>query len=107
MTNPWLKQNPLMSMWLSAFNIAANTVRGHAGQQIQRQAAAATAQATKAWMDAWFGVPALIAAIALFTAWYYTYRVERRSALFLFLIYALIDGILTMAVYGVLVFGAF
>ena len=58
MTNPWLKKNPYMSMWLSAFNTAANTVRGHATQQIQRQAAAATTQAAQAWMDAWLGVPA-------------------------------------------------
>jgi hypothetical protein len=58
MTNPWLKQNPFMSMWLSGFNTAANTMRGHATQQFQRQAAEATAQATQAWMDAWFGVPA-------------------------------------------------
>jgi hypothetical protein len=56
--NPWLKQNPFMSMWLSAFNTAAGTMRGHATQEIQRQAAAATAQATQAWMDAWLGVPA-------------------------------------------------
>ena len=58
MTNPWLKQNPFMSMWLSAFNTSANTLRGHATQQIQRQAAAATAQATEAWMAAWLGTPA-------------------------------------------------
>jgi hypothetical protein len=58
MTNPWLKQNPFMSMWLSAFNTAANTMRSHAAQEFQRQAAQATALATRAWMDAWFGVPA-------------------------------------------------
>lgn len=58
MTNPWLEKNPFMSMWLSAFNTAANTMRGHATQQMQRQASAAMAQATKAWMDAWLGAPA-------------------------------------------------
>ena len=56
MTNPWLKQNPFMSMWLSAFNTAANTMRGHAVSQSKRQAATAATQATKAWMDAWFGM---------------------------------------------------
>jgi hypothetical protein len=46
-----------MSMWLSAFNTAANTVRGHAISQTKRQAAAATTQATKSFLDAWLGVP--------------------------------------------------
>ena len=58
MTNPWLRQNPFMSLWLSAFNTTANTVRGHATQQMKRQAAAATAQATQAWVDAWLGAAA-------------------------------------------------
>jgi hypothetical protein len=57
MTNPWLKKNPFMSMWLSAFNTAANTVRGHAISQTKRQAAAATTQVTKSFVDAWLGVP--------------------------------------------------
>ena len=57
MTNPWLKKNPFMSMWLSAFNTAANTVRGHAISQTKRQAAVATTQATKTFVDAWLGVP--------------------------------------------------
>jgi hypothetical protein len=57
MTNPWLKKNPFMSMWLSAFNTAANTVRSHAISQTKRQAAAATTQATKSFLDAWLGVP--------------------------------------------------
>jgi hypothetical protein len=56
MTNPWLKKNPLMSLWLSAFNTAANTMRGHATQQMRRQSAAAATQATKAWTDAWLGL---------------------------------------------------
>lgn len=58
MTNPWLKKNPFMSMWLSAFNMAANTVRGHAISQTKRQAAAATTRARKSFVDAWLGVPA-------------------------------------------------
>ena len=57
MSNPWLKKNPFMSMWLSAFNTAADTVRGHAVAQTQRQVAAATTLATKALLDAWLGVP--------------------------------------------------
>ena len=56
MTNPWLKKNPFMSMWLSSFNTAANTVRSHAISQTKRQAAAATTQATEIFVDALLGV---------------------------------------------------
>ena len=41
MQNPWLKKNPLMSMWLSAANSMANTMRAHATVQIIRQTTAA------------------------------------------------------------------
>jgi len=57
MTNPWLKKNPFLSMWLSAFNTAASAARGHAIAQINRQAAAATTHASKALTEAWLGVP--------------------------------------------------
>jgi hypothetical protein len=57
MSNPWLKKNPFMSMWFSAFNTAANTMRGQAVAQTLRQVAAATTLATKALVDAWLGVP--------------------------------------------------
>ena len=30
MTNPWLKKNPMMSLWLSAANAAAGRVRNAA-----------------------------------------------------------------------------
>jgi hypothetical protein len=56
MTNPWLKKNPFMGMWLSAFNRAANTARGHATSQTKRQATAAATQARKSFVDAWLGV---------------------------------------------------
>lgn len=52
-------------------------------------------------------VPAGIAVLALYLAWRFTYRVQRRSPFFFLLIYAAVDGIMTMAVYGVIVFGAF
>lgn len=52
-------------------------------------------------------VPVLISALALYIAWRYTYRVLRRSPFFFLLIYAATDGIITMAIYGVIVFGAF
>jgi hypothetical protein len=53
------------------------------------------------------GVPVLIAALALRIAWGLTYRRDRPSALYLLLLYAAIDGVLTTAVYGVIFLAAF
>jgi hypothetical protein len=39
MTNPWLKKNPFMSMWLSGANAVAGSLRGHASKQAKRQSA--------------------------------------------------------------------
>jgi hypothetical protein len=38
MSNPWLKKNPFMSMWLSAANRVAGTLRGQATAQATAQA---------------------------------------------------------------------
>jgi hypothetical protein len=57
-TNPWLKKNPFMSMWLSTFNTAANSLRGHAVSRIKRQAAATATRGTKSLFKAWPDVPA-------------------------------------------------
>jgi len=46
MPNPWLKKNPFMSMWLSAANRAAGTMRGQATAQAKRQISAAVTKAT-------------------------------------------------------------
>jgi hypothetical protein len=51
--NPWLKKNPFMSMWLSGFNAAAGSMRGHAASQAKRQATSAMTQATKDIFGAW------------------------------------------------------
>lgn len=40
MINPWLKTNPLMSIWLSGINAAANSARGYAAAEMHRQTAA-------------------------------------------------------------------
>ena len=53
------------------------------------------------------GVPLLIAGLALIVAWKYTYGRQRPSPLFFVIIYAAVDGILTVAVYGGIVYGAF
>ena len=46
MSNPWLKKNPFMSMWLSAANRMAGSMRGQATAQLQRQVKAAATAAT-------------------------------------------------------------
>lgn len=53
MSNPWLKKNPFMSMWLSAANSAANTARGHVAASAKRQSQAVVAQATQDVMSFW------------------------------------------------------
>lgn len=52
MTNPWLKKNPFMSLWLSGANAVAGSMRGHAAAQAKRQAAAAKRQAAAAMTKA-------------------------------------------------------
>lgn len=54
MTNPWLKKNPFMSLWLSGANKVANSIRGHAAAQTQRQAAVIT-HATQDVLNLWAG----------------------------------------------------
>jgi hypothetical protein len=56
LTNPWLKKNPFMSMWLSAANRVGGSLRGQATAQVKRQVNAAVTEATrdnlKLWSDA-------------------------------------------------------
>jgi len=61
------------------------------------------------WMDLLLqvGVPLFFAGLGLLLAWQFTYRRQYASLFFFVVIYALVDGLLTMAVYGVLVYGAF
>lgn len=46
MSNPFLKKNPFMSMFLSGANRLAGTVRGQATAQAKRQISAAVTKAT-------------------------------------------------------------
>jgi hypothetical protein len=48
MTNPWLKKNPFMSMWLSGANRMAGMMRGQAKRQINT----ALTQASKEMLGA-------------------------------------------------------
>jgi hypothetical protein len=57
MTNPWLKKNPFMSMWLSGANSLAGSIRGHATVQAKRQAATAMTKAARDVFDLWVGAP--------------------------------------------------
>ncbi len=54
-TNPWLKKNPFMSMWLSGANTVANTARAHATASVKRQSRAAAHQATQDVLSFWTG----------------------------------------------------
>jgi hypothetical protein len=46
MSNPWLKKNPFMSMWLSGANSVANTARVRIAAEAKRQTTAAVTKAT-------------------------------------------------------------
>lgn len=60
--------------------------------------------------DSWelplrFGVPILISLIGIYTALRFTYLARNRSPLFFMLIFGLIDGVMTLAIYGVIFWG--
>lgn len=57
MSNPWLKKNPFMSMWLSSANRIAGSLRGQATAQVKRQAKAAVTEATRENLKLWCGAP--------------------------------------------------
>ena len=53
MSNPWLKKNPFMSLWLSGANRVANTARGRIAAQAKRQSSAAVNQASNDLLGIW------------------------------------------------------
>lgn len=55
MSNPWLKKNPVLSMWLTAANRATGSARGQATGAAKRQVAATHADATRQIIDFWTG----------------------------------------------------
>jgi hypothetical protein len=55
MKNPWLKKNPAMSMWLSAANSVAGSVRGKASAQAKRHANKMIADSNAQIIDFWTG----------------------------------------------------
>ena len=59
MKNPWTKQNPFMSMWLSGANAAIGSARGRATAESKRQANAMVTEGTKQMIDLWTGALAM------------------------------------------------
>lgn len=53
MSNPWLKKNPFLSMWLSGANAVAGAAQGRARSSVKRGASTATRQMTEAMVNAW------------------------------------------------------
>jgi hypothetical protein len=51
MKNPWLKKNPLMSMWLSSAHTAMARARGPATAAIKRETSKAMTSATTTSID--------------------------------------------------------
>jgi len=55
MSNPWLKENPFMSMWLTGANSVANRARARMTAEAKRQTSAALTKATNEMFTAWTG----------------------------------------------------
>ena len=53
MSNPWLKKNPFMSMWLSGANSVANSARGRVAAEVKRQSTTAANQAISGLFGIW------------------------------------------------------
>jgi hypothetical protein len=53
MTNPWLKKNPFLSLWLSGANTIVGRARAQAGGAARRQGAEAVSTTTRAVWSAW------------------------------------------------------
>jgi len=55
MSNPWLKKNPFMSMWLSGASSVANSARARIAVEAKRQTRTAVTNATDDMFAAWTG----------------------------------------------------
>ncbi len=55
MKNPWLKKNPLMSMWLSGANAVAGSARRRIMAESKRQTSAMMTRSMKQVNDFWSG----------------------------------------------------
>jgi len=57
MSNPWLKKNPFMSMWLSGANKIAGSARSQVAAAAKRQISHTLAKATEENVKRWFDAP--------------------------------------------------
>ena len=55
MKNPWIKKNPLMSMWMSGANAVAGAARSRATAEGKRQAATMMTKGVKQIVSFWSG----------------------------------------------------
>lgn len=53
MSNPWLKKNPFMSMWLSSANAVVGSARGKVVAEARRQSKAAASKVTTDIFNMW------------------------------------------------------
>ena len=53
MRNPWIKKNPLLSMWLSGANAVAGSARSRVTAEAKRQAATMMTTGTKQIVGFW------------------------------------------------------
>jgi hypothetical protein len=56
MSNPWMKKNPFLSMWMSGANAVVGTARGHAHAAAKRQGSALMASATQQTLRYWSSI---------------------------------------------------
>jgi hypothetical protein len=54
-SNPWLKKNPFMSMWLSGANSVAHSARGKVAAEAKRQSTTAMSKAANDMFSLWTG----------------------------------------------------
>lgn len=57
MPNPWMKKNPMLSLFLSSANAAAGHGRSLLLREARANRTAATRSMTKAWIDLWTPKP--------------------------------------------------
>ena len=60
MSNPWLKKNPFMSIWLSGAHSIANAARGRIAAEAKRQSSAAITKAASDIFGSWPGFDASV-----------------------------------------------
>jgi hypothetical protein len=53
MSNPWLKKNPFMSMWLSGANSVVNSAHGRMAAEAKRQSTTAVNKAASDMLTFW------------------------------------------------------